>query len=164
MAEFIDPNELFYTSFEPKQKHRFIMEIDGIPTYLIKKTTRPSIENAVVELPHINVTRYVSGKSKWSGECQLEMWDPIVPSGAQIIIEWQRLITESITGRSGYHDFYSKDVTVQVLGPVGDIVESWSYRGAWPKSIDFGDLDWGTEADAVIISVSLQYDYPVLNF
>ena len=36
MAEVLEFNEMFYTNFEPKMKNRFIMEIDGIPTYLIK--------------------------------------------------------------------------------------------------------------------------------
>ena len=26
---FLDPNEIFFTPFEPKMKNRFIMEIDG---------------------------------------------------------------------------------------------------------------------------------------
>ena len=33
---FADPNEIFFTPFEPKMKNRFIMEIDGIPAYLVK--------------------------------------------------------------------------------------------------------------------------------
>ena len=40
---FADPNEIFFTPFEPKMKNRFIMEIDGIPAYLVKTMARPSI-------------------------------------------------------------------------------------------------------------------------
>ena len=43
MADFIDPNEIFFTPFEPKLSNRFIMEIDGIPAYLVKTTGRPNI-------------------------------------------------------------------------------------------------------------------------
>ena len=32
----LDPNEIFFTAFEPKQSNRFIMYIDGIPAYEIK--------------------------------------------------------------------------------------------------------------------------------
>ena len=32
-----DVNEMMFTAFEPKLQNRFIMEIDGIPGYLIKK-------------------------------------------------------------------------------------------------------------------------------
>jgi hypothetical protein len=164
MAEFVDPNELFYTQWEPKLRNRFIMEIDGVPTYLIRKTTRPSIETTEIEIPHINVSRYAKGKSKWSSECAIELWDPIVPSGAQIMMEWLRLSHESITGRDGYFDFFAKDVTINVLDPVGGICESWTLKGAWPKSIDFGDMEYASEGDLLIVSVVLKYNFPILNF
>jgi len=32
----LDPNEIFYTAFEPKQTNRFILYIDGIPSYMVK--------------------------------------------------------------------------------------------------------------------------------
>jgi GTPase len=32
----LNPNEIFFTAFEPKQSNRFIMYIDGIPSYEIK--------------------------------------------------------------------------------------------------------------------------------
>ena len=32
----LDPNEIFFTAFEPKQQNRFIMFIDGIPSFAVK--------------------------------------------------------------------------------------------------------------------------------
>ncbi len=164
MAEFIDPQELMYTSFEPMLKHRFRMEIDGIPTYMIKKVDKPQATSTEVEIPHINVSSFVKGKTKWSSETTLELYNPISPSGTAIVMEWFRMHHESVTGRDGYFDMYAKDVTVEVLGPVGDIVESWTYKGAWIKSMEFGDLDWGTEADQTMITLTLQYNFPVFNY
>ena len=62
---FLDPNEIFFTPFEPKMKNRFIMEIDGIPAYLIKTMARPQVTFEAVTLDHINVKRYVKGKATW---------------------------------------------------------------------------------------------------
>ena len=59
MADFIDPNEMFFTPFEPKLSNRFIMNIEGIPAFLVKTTGRPNITLNEVELNHINVKRYV---------------------------------------------------------------------------------------------------------
>ena len=64
MAEFIDPNEIFFTPFEPKLNNRFIMEIDGIPAYLVKTLERPTVTSEVVTLDHINVKRYTKGNDK----------------------------------------------------------------------------------------------------
>ena len=36
MKRVLEFNEMFYTNFEPKMKNRFIMNIDGIDSYLIK--------------------------------------------------------------------------------------------------------------------------------
>ena len=43
MADLIDPSEIMFTPFEPKTKNRFIMYKEGIPAYLIRATSRPSI-------------------------------------------------------------------------------------------------------------------------
>ena len=31
----LDPNEIFFTAFEPKQANRFILYVDGFPSYLL---------------------------------------------------------------------------------------------------------------------------------
>ena len=61
----LDPNEIFFTAFEPKQANRFVMYIDGIPAYLVKEVGAVSLTQGTVELNHINVSRYVKGKSTW---------------------------------------------------------------------------------------------------
>ena len=61
----IDPNDIFFTPFEPKLKNRFIMQIDGIPAFLVKTMARPAVQFESVTLDHINVKRYVKGKATW---------------------------------------------------------------------------------------------------
>ena len=91
------------------------------------------------------------------------MYDPIVPSAAQAVMEWIRLGHESVTGRDGYSDFYKKDVDFQVLGPVGDIVEEWKLKGAWIQDANFGEMAFET-SDPAEITVVLRYDYAILQF
>ena len=50
----LNTNEIMFTAFEPKLQNRFIMLIDGIPSYLIKKTQRPNISFTNITLDHIN--------------------------------------------------------------------------------------------------------------
>jgi hypothetical protein len=78
-------------------------------------------------------------------------------------MEWVRTAHESVTGRDGYADFYKKNVTIDVLGPVGDKVEKWTVWGAYIKTAQFGDLDWSTETQ-VEISLTLAMDYAVLEY
>ena len=153
----------FFTPFEPKQKNRFLLEIDGIQSFMIKKIGAISVTQNSIPLNYINVQRFVKGKTKWDS-ISMELFDPITPSGAQAVMEWVRLHHESITGRDGYSDFYKKDITINVLGPVGDKVEEWTLKGAWITSFNGNDLDWTSGADAMEISLSLRYDYAILQF
>jgi len=158
----LDPNEIMFTAFEPKVTNRFIMYIDGIPSYMVKSVTSPSFTDDVIKLDHINSYRKIRGKREWQN-MTLSLYDPITPSGAQAVMEWARLGYESVTGRAGYSDFYKKDVTLNMLGPVGDIVGEWIVKGAFVVSSNFGTYNWSTD-EAINVELSLAMDYCVLNF
>ena len=162
MANLIENDKMFYTPFEPKVQNRFILQVDGIPSFIMKKVSRPQIDCGEVVLDHINLVRKLKGKCKW-GDITMTLYDPIVPSGAQTVMEWVRTAHESVTGRDGYADFYKKDFDIFVLGPVGDKVENWKVKGAYIKTAQFGDLDWATETQ-VEIQLTLALDYCVLEY
>ena len=159
----LDPNEIFYTAFEPKQANRFVLYMDGMPSYLIKQVSAVTLQQGVVTLNHINVERKVKGKSAWQN-VTMTLFDPITPSGAQATMEWVRLHHESVTGRDGYPDFYKKDLTINVLGPVGDIVSEWILKGAFITNTNFGEYNWDTVDTAINLSIEVAIDYAVLNF
>ena len=114
------------------------------------------------KMDHMNTYRKIAGRLEWQ-DVTCTLYDPIVPSGAQAVMEWVRLHYESVTGRAGYSDFYKKDVTFNVLGPVGDIVEEWQLVGTYISEANFGTLDWATN-DPVDIELTLRYDYAILQF
>ena len=159
----IDANEMFFTAFEPKQANRFILYMDGVPSYIVKGVNAVTVTQGEVVLNHINVYRKVKGKTTW-GDIQMTLFDPITPSGAQSVMEWVRLHHESVTGRDGYSDFYKKDLVLDVLGPVGDVVSEWIIKGAFIKEANFGDYNWDTADTAVNITMTVGMDYCVLNF
>jgi len=162
MPEILEFDKMFYKNFEPKLGNRFIMEINGIESYLIKTASRPTFTSEVVELDHINVKRKIKGKSTWD-DITITLYDPIVPSGAQMVMEWVRQSHESLTGRDGYSAFYKKDITFFLLGPVGDKVEQWTLKGAFISSANFGELDWASN-DPLSIELTLTYDYAILEY
>ena len=71
----LDPNEIFFTAFEPKQANRFILYVDGIPAYVVKGVGAVTLTQGTVELNHINVSRFVKGKSVWD-PISLTLFDP----------------------------------------------------------------------------------------
>ena len=160
----INQNDLFLNAFdwEPKMANRFIMYIGDIPSYIIKAAARPSLTNGEVVLDHINIDRKVKGKTRWN-DVAITLYDPIVPSGAQAVMEWVRLHHESVTGRDGYSTQYKKDITFHSLSPTGEKIEEWTLKGAFILDTNFGQMDWGTE-ESVQIEMTLKYDYAVLEY
>lgn len=162
MANLVAEQEMFFNSFEPKMVNRFIMFMDGVPSFMVKGVARPTLTQNAKELPHINVVRYVKGRTTW-GAMQFTLYDPIVPSGAQAVMEWVRLHHESVTGRDGYADFYKKDLILNMLGPVGDKVEEWIIKGAMITAATFNDANWDSD-DVLEITLTIQPDFCILNF
>ena len=162
MANLVNEQELFFKAFEPKMQNRFILYADGLPAYVIKGVSRPTISQDAKVLNHINVQRFVKGRSTW-GAINMTLFDPIVPSSAQSVMEWVRLHHESVTGRDGYADFYKKDLTINLLGPVGDKVEEWILKGCMITQANFGELSFDTD-DPTQVQVTVQPDLCILNY
>jgi len=162
MAQFIPSNELMFQYWEPKVENRFYLEINGIPTWMIKKCDRPKINIPEIEIPHINNVRYVKGRAKWD-PVAVELFDPISPSGTQILMDFIRRSHESDTGVDGYYAQYAFDCKLSILGPPADIVESWTLHGAWVQGYDGGSMDLGAEGMKTI-NLNLRYNWATLNF
>lgn len=155
----------FYDSaftWEPKYENRFIMSISDVPAFLIKSSAKPTAANGTITLDHINVQRYVKGKTVWN-PIEIQLYDAIVPSAAQKMMEWFRLHHESATGRDGYSSMYKKDITLESLSPLGEVIEEWTLKGTYLEQVNFGNLDWAQEGP-VMISATLRYDWAFLNF
>ena len=159
----VSANDLFFTAFEPKQPNRFILSVDGFPSFIMKGVSAVSLTQGEVVLNHINIYQKVKGKTVW-GDLTFTLYDPITPSGAQAVMEWVRLHHESVTGRDGYSDFYKKDLFINIIGPPGDIVSEWIVKGAFIKEANFGEYSWDTVDQAVNISMTVDMDYCVLNY
>jgi len=159
----LEQNEMFFTEFEPKMSNRFVFRVEGIPTFMINSADRPEATFNSVDLDHINIRRRVKGKVDWQ-TVELNLYDPISPSGSQIVMEWVRQHHESVTGRDGYADLYKKDVTYNTLDPVGAEVEQWTLKGAFIDtwSTDGGSWDEGDSYKE--LQLTLNYDYAVQEF
>lgn len=162
MAETLDVTSMLPQRFEPKRKNRWILMVEGVDAYLMKSTARPTVTTEEVEVPFINSRRYLAGLTKYN-TIPMVLHDPIAPSGAQQIIEWVRLHFESVSGRSGYADFYKRDIQLKLLDPIGTVIELWSISGAFITEANFGELTYedGTPTE---ITLTIRFDNCVLQF
>jgi hypothetical protein len=163
MAETLDVVSMLPQKFEPIAKRRFIFAIEGIDSFLIKTAARPEITTEEVAIPWINSTRYIAGKTKF-GTLSVTLHDAIAPSAAQQVMEWQRLCFESISGRSGYADFYKRDIQIKMLDPVGTVIQLWDVKGAFITSANFGELSYEDESGLAEISLTIRFDNMSMQF
>lgn len=162
MSETLDVTSMLPNQFEPKRKDRWVLAIEGIDAYIVKTAARPTIDTEEIEIPFINSFRYLAGKSKFE-IVNVTLHDPIAPSGAQQVMEWIRLHTETVSGRSGYADFYKRNIQLKLLDPVGTVVELWDGNGALLKNVAFGELSYA-EGQLAEITLQIRCDNWVLQF
>jgi hypothetical protein len=162
MAETLSVTDMLPNKFEPKRKFRWVFAIEGIDAFLMKTAARPTFTTAEQEIPFINSTRFIAGKTKFDTiSCTLH--DPIAPSGAQQVMEWVRTHFESVSGRAGYADFYKRDCQLKLLDPVGTVVELWDIKGCFLTSAAFGEVDYGGE-EPMEVSLTIRFDNAVLQY
>ena len=162
MAETLPVADMLPNKFEPKRQFRWVFAIEGIDAFLMKSAARPSVSIGEQTLEFINSKRYLAGKLSYE-TLAVTLYDPIAPSGAQQVMEWVRTHTETVSGRSGYADFYKRDCQLKLLDPVGTVVELWDMKGCFLTSAGFGDLDYGSE-DPAEIALSIRFDNCVLQY
>ena len=162
MAETLSVQDMLPNKFEPKRKNRWIFALEGIDSYLIKSASRPSISIEEQTISYMNSKRYMAGLATFEA-LSLTLHDPIAPSGAQQVMEWVRTHFESVSGRSGYADFYKRDCQLKLVDPVGTVIELWDIKGCFLTSAGFGDVSY-EDGGMMEISLSLRFDNCVLQY
>ena len=149
---------------EPKRKNRFVLEFPtelGIESYLVQTSGKPSLNINKTEIPYMNTSTFVAGRSVWQ-TLEIKFIDVIGPSTTQKIMEWVRLHFESATGRMGYAIGYKKNLVLKALDPVGVEVEKWTLIGCQIESAAFDDFDYSAD-DVSMVTITIQPDRCLLD-
>jgi hypothetical protein len=128
-------NNLFYQIWEPITPNRFIVYITDektkeciIPVFLIKSIDRPGYT-----LNH--------EKKKWWHSIHIKVYEPINPGN----ILFKMLKASVFT------------VTVNELGPVGDVVGTWVIPTTRFKEIRPQSLNWSSDAEPMLIDAEIDW-------
>lgn len=157
----LNPQEAFFTQFEPIQKNRFQVTIPGIEPFLVASITIPTPTSNVIVVDHINIQQKFKGKTT-VGNSTISIYNAIAPSTLQSIYEWHRLSHESY-GRDSYKDVYSKQIGIDILSPALETVSRFTMHGAWISGIS--GLDFDKSADGLVnITITVECDYCELEF
>ena len=163
-GEILSQDMLIADNFDPKQKNMFILSIGdpAIPSFLIKTVKKPSITTDKITYDYLNKKKHYQGKWEWQDQ-DITLVDPIAPSGSAIVMDWLKQQHDPKTGRNGYASQYKKTITIEQLGPMGDVVEKWQMFGCFLTSIDWGDFD-SSSTEFSEINLTLSVDECDLEF
>ena len=157
------------TNADPKRQYRWILVNDHIPTFTLKKVTKPNFSVTQSEHKFLNHTYYYPGRVEW-GTINMTLADPVDPDAAATVT--------NIIKNSGYapaispNDLQtmSKQAAVGSLGQIeiqqidsnGKPVETWRLWNAFIVSVNYGDLDY--EGDNMTeVELEIRYDYAYLE-
>lgn len=159
----LSPQEAFFQAFEPLQVNRFRCIVDGFEPFVIKSIKIPTPVSSEIVIDHINVQFKVKSKTVWSNDWEMGLYVPISPDSSQSVFEWIRLGHESLSGRDGYSDYYKKQISVEILSPVLEVVNKYTIYGAWIKTVGGLDFDMASEG-MVNLTITGACDYCIKEF
>ena len=74
------------TGNDPKRGFRWILLMDDIPVYTVKKVTKPAFTVQESTHQYINHTYYYPGRVEWQ-TVSMTLVDPVQPDAAQTFVE-----------------------------------------------------------------------------
>lgn len=162
MADMLRPVPV---DIEPKRQNRWVVEFPAdleFAEWMVQTASRPTVNINETEIPFMNVSTYVAGRSTWD-TLGITFIDPIGPSATQKVIQWVRQCIEHSTGRMGYATNYKKNFVLKMLDPAGETVEKWLIEGAFITSANFGSLDYSAD-DLANVEITVRFDRAILEF
>ena len=168
---------------EPKRNFRFQVSMTGLqagdkgPTngkaddsilWWAKKVTKPNFTVGEGKHVYLGHTFYYPGKVEWQ-EISMTLVDPITPNASGIFMDMVAksgyVLPKDSTSKQtlGKYNFSNdnKGIGTMVITQMdsnGNMVEEWTLKNAFIKSLKLGDLDYENE-DLSNIELGLRYDW-----
>mgnify|MGYP003128617576 CR=1 FL=1 len=155
---------------EPKRQFRFLVSNssdDEAVWYWAKSVTKPSFEISTTEHLLVNHKFKYPSTLTWNditmtivdtGDKTSGLLGVIRDTGYDYPTDFQG--TEGISKDQFVE--YLDEFRIQQLDAEGGVVENWELKGAFIKSLNFGDLDY--ESDALVtVQLTIGYDWAELN-
>ena len=159
MAFWYSPNT------SPKRQYRWLMNIGGIPQWIIKKVNKPSFSINEAKHSYLNHTFYYPGRVEYE-KSSITLVDPVSPDATAIMMKLLEASGYSIPNTGNVTQTISKknatsalgNVTISQLGAEGEAVDQFTFINAWLSSAKFGDLDYESD-NLIALQIEIRYDF-----
>lgn len=138
----------------PRQKHQFIVRIDGIESAWFEKATLPEVEVEIDEFNPAGSIRPTKFAGRVSiGDATLEKG---MMSDSADMAAWNMLKSASNTetGELGDIGAYRHDFEICHVDRVGNVTQTWTLKDAFITKISWGDNEGGS-SDHVIETLTI---------
>lgn len=165
--------ESFWSDYrvEPKRVFRWILRINSIPAWTIKKVKLPSFKQTEAEHAYINHTFFFPGRLKWD-EVSFTLVDAVDPDSAATLMKIIENSGYVFPKKSTNTSTVSKSRAVLALGNVeivqlgageGGLEEAeeisiWTLKNAWLRDVTQSELNY--EEDGLVeLDCVIRYDW-----
>jgi len=152
----------------PKRQYRWVMNIGGIPQWIIKKVNKPGFSISEATHKYLNHTFYYPGRVEYE-KTSVTLVDPVDPDATAIMMQILANSGYSIPTDANETVTISKKAATRALGNVviaqigaqGEAVDEFELVNAWLSSAKFGDLDYESD-DLTDLTIEIRYDFVVM--
>ena len=138
----------------PRQKHQFLVRVDGIDGAWFEKATLPEVELEVDEFNPAGSVRAMKFAGRATiGDCTLEKG---IPADKSDLVAWNWLTTATNTllGELGDPSEYRKTVEVCETDRMGNVIQTYKLKEAFCSKIALSDNEGGS-SDHMIETLTL---------
>ena len=162
---------------EPKRKFKFILNIAGIPAYVVKTTDRPQVSVGEAQHEFLVHNFYFPGRVTWN-EININLVDPIDPDISKRLLDLVRNAgyvypgqfspspsdenyQRKTLGKSNFIDQLGQ-VTIDTLNTAGETIETWRLNNVFVRSVTYNQMSYSDEG-LIELGLQLRYDWAELE-
>ena len=168
---------------EPKRSYRFVLEINGIEKWTVKRVKRPDFTMSEIAHEYINHKFWYPGRVDWS-PINVTLVDPVKPDNTGVLLgiimgSGYRLPTSTTPTMTpnkkaatdsigmvtlyglgtGYPPGQAGTTALEtMLGDEAGYIERWDLVNPWIKSVEFGDYSYSDDS-IIDLSMTIRYDF-----
>jgi len=162
---------------DPKRSHRFILYLDGIPTYFVKSATVPSFTITEGGTHKFLGHKFrFPGSVEWNGKSEIKLVDTIDYNMSKKFVDYVRkagyVYPSNFSESSSNPEYFRKTISkakfpfkqvkIQRIDSEGATYETWVLNNPWISKVDFGSADYDKEG-LIEMGVEFTYDWAELR-
>ncbi len=162
---------------DPKRIYRFILYLDGIPSYFVKSTGVPQMTvSDGGKHTFLGHEFKFPGAVKWAGDITVSLVDTIDFNMAQKFTDYVRkagyVYPSNFSESSVSPEFFRKTISkanfpfkqikIQKLDSEGQTYETWVLNNPWINKVDYGTATYDDEK-LLDLKVTFMYDWAELR-